>query len=464
MASAPVYKDKLCETVLRYRALNFKLVFYNDKCTKFDLYDGCGQVAYTYSFNDTKFTGIYAFPGPQGTYFVTKNAYLFLLKYPACRGFKPILLDNTIIRIRNPEKTLEAIFHYGASSFAYVRKVYNAKTRMIHHVCFHCNHNTLVRSIAKSAPMKVDHIGRLDEVVTNEHLFCLTSTFDGEQRVHNVQFKIDPAKPYHQYYDAEITDITEDLKFKEVRKVMVLESRADMLVLDVKTSACARLAHEGRVTCRDDDEIEIAPVSLPSEVSSKLLGANTGALFANGNHLYFEDQTGSYYTVDLASLAMAEIDAKEFRAAKKIEELCTSIYTNDHADALHKEQIHPRVGDAVAGSNTRSAKGSISAPPVQSKPSCCTMQPQPQPTSQSHPCDCDATAAAVLAGMVAEPISQPGSKCCAKAAGSALDEKPKECHAKKECAAKAKEMSSHAEVVEGDESAILAGLVADYEL
>ncbi|TNJ27129.1 hypothetical protein GMRT_12791 [Giardia muris] len=464
MTTVPTYKDKLCETVLRYRALDFKLVFYNDRCTKFDLYDGCGRVAYTYSFTDTKFTGIYAFPGPQGTYFVTKNAYLFLLKYPACRGFKPILLDNTIIRIRNPEKTLEAIFHYGASSFSYVRKVYNSKTKMVHHVCFHCNHNTLVRSIAKSAPEKDDSVGQLDEVITNEHLFCLTSTVKGKKRVHNVQFKIDPAKPYHQYYDAEITDITDDLKLQAARKIMVLESRADMLVLDVDAAACVRLAHEGRVTCRDEDEVEITPVSLPSEVASKLSDVDADTIFANGNRLYIQDQSGAHYTVDLASLAVAEIDAKDFKAAKKLEDLCTSIYTNDYADGLHKHQVHPRVGDPVPGSNTRSTRGSVSAPSVPAVPPSCPPQAQPQPKSQSPPCDCDATAAAVLAGMVAEPVSQLSSKCCSQAAASAPEKKAEACHAKKECVAKTEITPSRAGTVEGDESAILAGLVADYEI
>lgn len=340
------YKEKLCETVLYYRKQNFKLVFYNDKCTKFDLYDALGRKSYTYEFKDTIFNGIYAFPGPHGTYFVTRNSYLFVLKYPACRGFKPILLDNTIIRIRNPEKNVESVFYYGEHSFAYIRKVFNAKSKRHHYVCFHCNHETLVRSIAKSNPEEEDRLGKLQSLYSNEHVLCITSLKKTETKLTRVTFQVDPDKPYRQWYLANFSSLPMSFTAKKSAEdganPVFMDSAKELVIIQPGTSTCWKMTKEsgGVSSASDNDNLNMQKVDLPNEIHKKVAEKHLVANFSHANALYMTDNDGSVYKLDLNSLSIEPVGENEdVSSIEYVSKLRSSVFTNDRAEAMQQSAV-----------------------------------------------------------------------------------------------------------------------------
>lgn len=344
--TAVEYKEKLCETVLYYKNKNFKLVFYNDKCTKFDLYDAIGRKSYTYEFKDTIFNGIYAFPGPCGTYFVTRNSYLFVLKYPACRGFKPILLDNTIIRIRNPEKNVESVFYYGDHSFAYVRKVFNAKSNMHHYVCFHCNHNTLVRSIAKSTPEKEDRLGKLQSLYSNEHVLCITSLKKAETKLTRVTFHVDPVKPYRSWYLTNLSSLPMAFSAKknaaDGSDPVLMESEKELVIIQPGTSICWRMTKEsgGVSSVNEDNSIDMRKIELPNETHKKVAEKHLVANFSHENALYMTDNEGSVYKLDLKTLSIEPVGENEdVSSMEYVSKLRSSVFTNDRAEAMQQSAV-----------------------------------------------------------------------------------------------------------------------------
>lgn len=341
------YKEKLCETVLYYRKQNFKLVFYNDKCTKFDLYDAFGRKSYTYEFKDTIFNGIYAFPGPHGTYFVTRNSYLFVLKYPACRGFKPILLDNTIIRIRNPEKNVESVFYYGEHSFAYVRKVFNAKSKRHHYVCFHCNHDTLVRSIAKSKPEEEeDKLGKLQSLYSNEHVLCITSLKKAETKLTRVTFQVDPDKPYRQWYLANFSSLPMSFSAKKNAEdgtdPVFMDSEKELVIIQPGTSICWKMTKEsgGVSSANENDNLDMKRVELPNDIHKKVAEKHLVANFSHENALYMTDNNGSVYKLDLNTLSIEPIGENEdVSSIEYVSKLRSSVFTNDRAEAMQQSTV-----------------------------------------------------------------------------------------------------------------------------
>ena len=369
--TAVEYKEKLCETVLYHKKRSFKLVFYNDKCTKFDLYDAIGRKSYTYEFKDTIFNGIYAFPGPHGTYFVTRNSYLFVLKYPAVRGFKPILLDNTIIRIRNPEKNVESVFYYGEHSFAYVRKVFNAKSNMHHYVCFHCNHDTLVRSIAKSNPEKEDRIGKLQSLYSNKHVLCITSLKKSETKLTRVTFHVDPNKPYRSWYLANFTNLP--MAFNAKKNVeggsdpVFMDSDKELVIIQPGTSICWKMTKEtGAVSSvSEDNGVDMKKVELPNDVHKKFAENHLVANFSHENTLYMTDNEGKVYKLNLETLHIDPVDENEdLSSMEYVSKLRSSVFTNDRAEAMQQSAVVSSLNAILDPTTMSSSRSNSTQQPV----------------------------------------------------------------------------------------------------
>lgn len=137
-------KNILCESIFAYKACSYRLVFYNEKTTHFVLFDVDRSEGLRYAF-PVKHSLMQVFSGPAGLYLLADKYVVYSLRY-VNQQFRPVLLNNTLFKVRTPTKALSWNFHYGDTSFGLMATLFNAKSERYSYAVFHCVHDTLVRS------------------------------------------------------------------------------------------------------------------------------------------------------------------------------------------------------------------------------------------------------------------------------------------------------------------------------